>query len=168
MARLMGKTKAPGWGRSWGNWPERAGDALDGDPLFAAITALRDHVRQVSGLHQQRRDRPLMEQAFKQDGTHLRLNPLADPDPSSSQQNEQRGFRELYCGVITALRNPLVHEGPSSSFAQTRYPDRKTMLKYRSFLSILFERDERDQEVPTLLLGMRRRLRSRHMRRQYR
>lgn len=109
-----------------------------GDTVLAAIIALRDHIRRMSGLQQD--GRPLMEQAFSTDGTRLRLNPLTDPNPRGSQQNEQRGFQELYCGVMTGLRNPLVHEGADSAFAKTRYPNKKTLFKYLSFLSILFER----------------------------
>lgn len=109
-----------------------------GDTVLAAIIALRDHIRRMSGLQQD--GRPLVEQAFSTDGTRLRLNPLTDPNPRGSQQNEQRGFQELYCGVMTGLRNPLVHEGADSAFAKTRYPNKKTLFKYLSFLSILFER----------------------------
>jgi uncharacterized protein (TIGR02391 family) len=107
-----------------------------GDTMQAAIIALRDHIRRISKLPQQD-GRNLMEQAFKQDGSYLKLSPLTG---NQSQADEQRGFREFYCAVMTGLRNPLFHEGPDSAFAQARYPNRRTLLKYLSFLSILFER----------------------------
>jgi len=118
---------------------DRVDTKWHGDTVLAAINALRDYVRRRAGLQQD--GHSLMEQAFKQDGSHLRVNPLAGADPHNrSQQNEQRGFRQLYCGVWTGLRNPLAHERTDSAFVQTRYPDKRTLLKYLSFLSILFER----------------------------
>jgi uncharacterized protein (TIGR02391 family) len=117
---------------------DRIGTPQHGDTINAAIVALRDYIRNMSGLPTE--GRSLMEQAFSQDGTHCRLNPLTDLDQQGSQQNEQRGFRELYAAIWTGLRNPLIHEGADSPFAQTRYPDKRTVLKYLSFLSILFER----------------------------
>ena len=109
-----------------------------GDTMLAAIIGLRDYVRQLSGLS--RDGRGLMERAFEQTGAHLCLNSLTDSNAKGSQQNEQRGFKEIYCGIMTGLRNPLTHEGSDSIFSQTRYPDKRTLLKYLSFLSILFER----------------------------
>lgn len=105
-----------------------------GDTVFAAIIALRDYVKQMSGLPAD--GYSLMEQAFAANGSHLHLNPLT----SCSHKNEQKGFLSLYCGVMTGLRNPLAHEGASSAFAQARYPNKKALLKYLSFLSILLER----------------------------
>jgi uncharacterized protein (TIGR02391 family) len=118
----------------------RLDDPNRGDVMINATLALRDHIRLLSGLPEDGRN--LMERAFKQDGQYLRVNPLVtQPDPHfQSHQNEQIGFRELYCGVFTGLRNSLVHEGPGSTFAQTRYPDKVTLLKYLSLLSLLFER----------------------------
>lgn len=118
----------------------RLDDPNRGDVMINATLALRDHIRLLSGLPEDGRN--LMERAFKQDGQYLKVNPLVtQPDPHfQSHQNEQIGFRELYCGVFTGLRNSLVHEGPGSAFAQTRYPDKVTLLKYLSLLSLLFER----------------------------
>lgn len=117
---------------------DRLNAAPNGDTINAALMGLRDQVRVMSGLGQD--GRTLMEQAFKADGSHLRLNPLTDPDPEHSQMNEQKGFKEIYCGAWTALRNPLLHEGVNSAFAQARYADVRTVIKYLAFLSILYER----------------------------
>jgi uncharacterized protein (TIGR02391 family) len=105
-----------------------------GQVLQSAIIALRDHVRNMSGLQDEGRN--LMERAFKEDGSYLSLNPLTN----DSHGNEQRGFKEMYCGAWTGLRNPIAHEGPNSQFIQERLPDKKTLVKYLSFLSILLER----------------------------
>jgi uncharacterized protein (TIGR02391 family) len=106
--------------------------------LALGLTALRDHVRARSGL--QTDGRPLMEQAFNESGSFLRLNPLTDRNTGGSQMNEQKGFKELYCGTFTGIRNPLTHEGHTSQYALTRYPDKASLLKYLAFLSILLER----------------------------
>ena len=68
-----------------------------GDIMFAAIIALLDHVRTASKLAQHD-GRDLMLKAFKQDGSHLCLNQLSLPN-RQSEQHEQQGFRELFCGV---------------------------------------------------------------------
>ena len=112
-----------------------------GQVIFDAIIALQDHIRLISGLNND--GYRLMNQAFDPQNPLIQMNPLTDPDPQGTQQNEQKGFHRLYCGVPSALRNPLAHEGPSSQFAQERYPDKKTMLKFLSFLSLLCERADR-------------------------
>ena len=109
-----------------------------GAALFEGIIALRDHVRYLTGLSQDGHN--LMQAAFKQDGSRLRLNPLTDPSTGGSQQNEQRGYREMYCGLMTGIRNPLAHEGPGSLYAEERYPDKAALVKYLCLLSILCER----------------------------
>jgi len=109
-----------------------------GSVVYNGIIALRDYIRRVSGLTNEGWE--LMEQAFKRDGSSIKLNPLTDTDPTHSQVNEQDGFRTIYCGLWKGIRNPLAHEGPNSTFAQNRYPDQKTLYKYLAFLSLLFER----------------------------
>jgi uncharacterized protein (TIGR02391 family) len=117
---------------------DHIGVSPNGVTIHEAIVELEDYLQTLTGLNSE--GRTLMDQAFKLDGSHCKINPLTDPDPQHSQQNEQKGFREIYCGTWTGLRNPLAHEGTGGEFAQSRYPDKTTLLKYLSFLSILFER----------------------------
>lgn len=114
-----------------------------GHIMLDALIGFRDHVRQRSGLLAVD-GRELMEQAFGSDDPRIMLNPLIERNRRSSQMNEQRGYKELACGVMTGLRNPLVHvhEGATGAFAARRYPDRKTLFKYLSFLSLLCERSD--------------------------
>ena len=115
-------------------------DSTDyGHMVVDAMIGLRDHVRQQSGLSAD--GRPLMEQAFGSTSPPIALNPLTDPNTRSSQQNEQKGFKEIACGVMTGLRNPLTHEGAGSPI-RDRYPDRITLFKYLSLLSLLCERSD--------------------------
>lgn len=108
------------------------------DILLNSIIALCNHVRSCSGL--QVDGQSLMEQAFGGNPPPIYLNSFTDRNSHSSQQNEQKGFQKLYTGIIQAVRNPLAHEGTTSQFAQTRIPDRKTLYKYLSFISLLCER----------------------------
>lgn len=47
----------------------------------------------------------LMMEAFKDDGSNIRLNDLADV----SKSDEQRGYRFLFAGTVPAIRNPRGH-----------------------------------------------------------
>ncbi len=47
----------------------------------------------------------LMMEAFKDDGTNIRLTSLA----GMSERDEQRGYRFLFSGTVAAIRNPRGH-----------------------------------------------------------
>ncbi|MBN2550284.1 MAG: TIGR02391 family protein [Anaerolineales bacterium] len=113
-------------------------DSSYGDTVYNGIMALRDHVRQMSGLTTDGHD--LMHLAFDDSNPLILMNSRTNMDSRSSQRNEQQGFHDIYCGLIKGLRNPLAHEGPDSLFAQARFPNKGKMLKYLSFLSLLCER----------------------------
>lgn len=123
----------------------RLDDTSKGDVVREAINTLQDHIRSLSGLSAD--GFQLMNEAFNpQDNNRnfrnpiIRMNPLTDQDPNHSQMNEQKGFYQLYSGVITGLRNPLSHNTGSSAFINSRYPDKITLLKYLILISLLCER----------------------------
>ena len=61
-------------------------------------------VKAKSGLHSN--GYPLMHQAFGGNRPVLRLNNLK----TQSESDEQRGYAEIFCGVIMGIRNPRAHE----------------------------------------------------------
>ena len=49
---------------------------------------------------------PLMQKAFSADKPTLRLNDLN----TVSEKDEQHGYKDLYAGAMTGIRNPRAHE----------------------------------------------------------
>ena len=98
------------------------GSGQYGHIMLDALVALEKHIQNKAHLTEV--GHSLMERAFRQDGTYLCLNPLTDPDPRGSQQNEQKGFRELYCGAWIGLRNPLAHVD-QTVHSHERLPDKR-------------------------------------------
>ena len=47
-----------------------------------------------------------MREAFSANRPRLRLNRMQ----TTTDQNEQRGYMELFAGAMTAIRNPRAHE----------------------------------------------------------
>ena len=84
-------------------------------PLFAgqhyaraveeAFKCLNNSVKEKSGLHDLDGD-ALMRRAFSAENPALKLNRLR----SISQKDEQRGYMEIYAGVMKGIRNPRAHE----------------------------------------------------------
>ena len=125
----------------------RLDDQAKGDVVREALNTLQDHIRSLTGLGTD--GIKLMDDAFNPQDSNkkfknplIRMNPLTDQDPYHSQMNEQKGFHQLYCGVITGLRNPLSHNTGVSAFINSRYPDKVTLLKYLIVVSILCERTD--------------------------
>lgn len=114
------------------------GQVSHGATVLDAVLAWRDHIRVMSGTHGDGYN--WIEQIFNHHAPQIAVNPLTDPNPQGSQLNEQKGFQRINCGVVSAIRNPLAHEGPNSLWARSRFPDNKTVIKYLCLFSILCER----------------------------
>ena len=59
----------------------------------------------------------------------MKLNPLND----ISERDEQAGFRFIFMGVMTGIRNPIAHKN-------INWGDPSLALKYLCMISILFEK----------------------------
>ena len=70
-----------------------------------AFKHLNNAVKAKSGLSNVDGE-PLMKQAFTPNNPRLRLNRRRTP----TDENEQRGYMNLYAGAMTAIRNPRAHE----------------------------------------------------------
>ena len=57
----------------------------------------------------------LMRWAFSADNPRLKLNCLK----SGSDRNEQRGYMEIFAGVMTGIRNPRAHDADMADDAKT-------------------------------------------------
>ena len=70
-----------------------------------AFKFLNNAVRDKSG-EEQRDGAELMRRAFSVDNPALKLNNLQTP----SEQNEQRGYMDIFAGAMTGIRNPRAHD----------------------------------------------------------
>lgn len=70
-----------------------------------AFKCLNHAVREKSGLVQ-RDGADLMRAAFSVNNPVLKINDLS----STSKQNEQRGYMDIYAGAMTGIRNPRAHD----------------------------------------------------------
>ena len=70
-----------------------------------AFILLDKAVQERSGLSELTGDK-LMRRAFSADNPRLRLNSLH----SQSDRDEQRGYMDIYAGVMKGIRNPRSHE----------------------------------------------------------
>ena len=95
-----------------------------------AFKRLNNAVRAKSGLSNVDGE-PLMQQAFTPNNPRLRINRLRTP----TDQTEQRGYMNLYAGVMTAIRNPRAHE-------YTIQDDPDTALELLTFANHLMGRLE--------------------------
>jgi len=122
----------------------RLNETTRGDVVRDGIVTMQDHIRALTGLTTD--GIQLMIDALDTGSPSafrsplIRMNPLTDHDPIHSQMNEQKGFAQLYKGVITGLRNPISHTTAGGLFASTRFPDKISLLKYLTLISILCER----------------------------
>lgn len=71
----------------------------------AALTRLNNAVKSKSGLTTADGD-SLMRHAFSATNPILRFNALKN----TTDTDEQRGYMDLYAGVMTGVRNPRVHD----------------------------------------------------------
>ena len=76
----------------------------------------------------------------------LKINPLTDRDTRNTQMNEQESIYRICAGIVKLFRNPLSHQGQlQSHYAQTRFKDKKTVLKIIAFFSYICERIDRGE-----------------------
>jgi len=71
---------------------------------FEAFKYVDNRVKSISGIKAS--GEKLMQAAFKDDGSAIALNTLAN----DSEVDEQRGYRFIFAGSVAAIRNPRGHE----------------------------------------------------------
>jgi uncharacterized protein (TIGR02391 family) len=110
--------------------------------IIESVKTLFEQVRESSGLSDDGFN--LMRDAFgcQQWQQNLSPAPLIRLSNLSSQTewNEQKGYRDIACGIASALRNPIAHQPVDQAFIQARYGDKRTTLKVLCLLSLLLEK----------------------------
>ena len=103
------------------------GDGHRALAILEAFKAVNNEVKRVSDLVQD--GQQLMATAFDEKNPVLRLNELQ----TQSEKDEQAGFKFLYMGAMSGIRNPKAHE-------QVPNPDEVRTLEYLSLASLLMRR----------------------------
>ena len=98
------------------------------EAIFEASKALYNYVKNKAGLTNISASDG-MAKAFKEDNPIIKLNNLS----STSDNDEQKGFRFIFQGSMMAIRNPKAHE-------TIKLKDPKKALEYLAFLSLLFRK----------------------------
>ena len=98
------------------------------EAIFAAYRELEQIVREKSGLTDQS-GRRLMTTAFNETKPVLRLNDLV----SREDKDEQEGFKFLFMGATTGIRNPKAHK-------RVEQKDVFRTIEYLCFASLLAKR----------------------------
>ncbi len=75
------------------------------DAVEAAFKCLNNAVKAKSG-HVEKDGADLMRHVFSANAPQLQLNALQ----SQSDKDDQNGYREIFAGVMTGIRNPRAHE----------------------------------------------------------
>lgn len=96
--------------------------------ILEAYKVLNNFVKAKSGMSHLD-GQALMAQVFGSDQPAIRLNPLE----TKSDRDEQGGFKFLYMGAMTGIRNPKAHDS-------VKQPDPIRALKYLALASLLIER----------------------------
>jgi len=96
--------------------------------IFEAFKAVNNAVKKKSGLSD-KDGQALMAYVFSGNPPVLALNSLQ----TQSEEDEQEGFKFLFMGAMTGIRNPKAHE----NIMQT---DQYRTLHYLAFASLLFAR----------------------------
>jgi len=100
------------------------------EAVFESVKALNNYVKEKAKIT----DKDLsdaMAKVFNENNPIIKLNELK----TRSEIDEQRGFKFLFMGAMTGIRNPLGHETYEIN-------DRNRALEYLSFLSLLFRKAE--------------------------
>ena len=101
-----------------------------GEAIFEAVKALNIYVKTKARIT----DKDLsgaMARAFDEKNPIIKLNDLKN----QSDIDEQNGFKLLFMGAMTGIRNPKAHEN-------IKQDDRARTIEYLAFLSLLFRRTE--------------------------
>lgn len=99
------------------------------EATFEAFKYLDKTVERHSGVGETGKD--LMMKAFKEDAPKIKLTPLT----TTSQRNEQEGFKFIFAGGVVAIRNPRGHE-------YSVVDSLDVCLDHLSFVSMLLRRLE--------------------------
>lgn len=125
--------------------------------VVESVKTFVDQVRQLGLTYSlpfatETNDQPMVDKALRMlepDGRgsmkrvtpHIKLNTLTLP----SEESEQKGYHNLMCGVVSAVRNPISHSPADEAFIRERFGNRQTALKMLCLLSLLLEKlDKRD------------------------
>jgi uncharacterized protein (TIGR02391 family) len=100
------------------------------EATFAAYKYLDQAVQRVSKLSKS--GEALMMEAFKEDAPKIQLTPCV----TTTERDEQRGYRFLFAGAALGIRNPRGHEAVVAD-------DLETCLSHLSFATMLLRRLER-------------------------
>jgi uncharacterized protein (TIGR02391 family) len=95
--------------------------------VFEAFKAIEIRVKRLVG--STKTGQPLMADAFAGDRPRLRLNQLG----SQEDKDEQQGFKLIFMGAMTGIRNPKAH-------ARFEELDERRALDYLGFASLLMHR----------------------------
>ena len=98
------------------------------DAIFCAYKALCNYVKERSEV-EDLDGQSLMARVFDEEKPLLKLNPLR----SRSDKDEQTGFKLLFMGAMTGIRNPKAHENVVQE-------DPNRTLEYLVFASLLAKR----------------------------
>lgn len=98
--------------------------------IFEAFKAVNNYVKAKLGKSDMD-GQSLMAHVFNEKKPIIRLNPLK----TQSDKDEQMGFKFIYMGSMTGIRNPKAHD-------QIKQKDPIRTLKYLALASLLIERAE--------------------------
>lgn len=101
---------------------------------FKAFKYLDVRIKKLSGINDS--GFKLMMAAFAEESPKIKLNNLA----TSSEIDEQKGFKFIFAGVMSAIRNPRGHDITSDPIDRC--------LDHLSVASVLFRRVEERVEPP--------------------
>lgn len=97
------------------------------DAILKSLISLEDNVKEKSGVSD-KQGFDLMNHVFNEERPILKLNKLA----TRTDKDEQKGFRFIFAGVITGVRNPKAH-----TIVVQKDPFKT--LEYLSLASLLFK-----------------------------
>lgn len=103
--------------------------------IFEAFKAVNNFVKTKTGLPLDGKD--LMAKVFREEAPIIRLNELK----TTSERDEQEGFKFLFMGAMVGVRNPKAHD----NIVQT---DPYRTLEYLGFASLLMRRIEEGEVTP--------------------
>lgn len=74
-----------------------------GSAALESVKTLTRRIQEMTGLTKD--GRPLIEEAFSSKNAYLRIN----KGETKSEQDEQTGLKDFFCGLLGLVRNPLSH-----------------------------------------------------------
>lgn len=98
--------------------------------IFESVKALDNFVRSKANIPNEYSSKA-MAKAFDENNPIIKLNDLS----TISDKDEQKGFKLLFMGAITGIRNPKARD-------TIKQKDKNRTLEYLAFISLLFRRAE--------------------------